>query len=358
MRIRSGRALAAAGRVVVFVTLACGAAAAQTQDLIVDILTAPNNYWNKPVTLKGHVVRVSPDPPGTSRGRFTFRDQSDRDIEVTTNDLPPQGKVFVVKGVVEQRQPGDVVPIVREMARSETDAAAPIAAATPKAAPSDKPASTPRPATVAPPAVAPPAAAAAAPAPQPAAPAAVPVTATTVPTAWWQDTTTLVLAGAAVLAVLLIGAATMRRRPAPARPAARVAGAGAVQQSLPAYASTRGGAASGDATVVVDRGTELFAPRGASMSVTEGPDRGRGFTIGRAVTTLGRGGQRKNDIELTDTTISRDQARIVLEGTGYTLINESTTNPTRVNGQTIERHPLSNGDTIEFGATVLKFTQA
>jgi hypothetical protein len=62
-------------RVGVFVSAAlilCAAVSglvrAQSQDLIVDINTAPNRYWNKPVTLKGHVTRVTPDPPGTNRG--------------------------------------------------------------------------------------------------------------------------------------------------------------------------------------------------------------------------------------------------------------------------------------------------
>ena len=88
MRIRWNRTVHQCRQLVLILLLAPGAALLAQQDLIVDILTTPNNFWNKPVTLKGHVVRVTPDPPGTSRGRFTFRDQSDRDIEVMTSDLP------------------------------------------------------------------------------------------------------------------------------------------------------------------------------------------------------------------------------------------------------------------------------
>ncbi len=66
----------------------------------------------------------------------------------------------------------------------------------------------------------------------------------------------------------------------------------------------------------------------------------------------------QNDIELTDSTISRDQARIVYEGATRTfrLVNESTINPARVNGQTVDSVALKDGDTVEFGSTVVMFS--
>jgi hypothetical protein len=89
-------------------------------DLIVDVETRPNKYWNKTVTLKGHVVSVRPDPPGTNRGSYTFRDSSDQDMEVQTTDLPAVGTEFFVFGTVLQLTIDTKVPVVHEDARSGT----------------------------------------------------------------------------------------------------------------------------------------------------------------------------------------------------------------------------------------------
>lgn len=91
-------------------------------DLIVDVLTAPNKYWNLPVTFKAHVVGVKVDPPGTQRGSYMFRDASDRDIEVQTQDLPAVGTEFFVYGTVVQLTMTTKVPVLREDARAATPA--------------------------------------------------------------------------------------------------------------------------------------------------------------------------------------------------------------------------------------------
>ena len=74
--------------------------------------------------------------------------------------------------------------------------------------------------------------------------------------------------------------------------------------------------------------------------------------------TFGRSGRRQNDIELSDTTISREQARFVHEAETSTLrlINESATNQTKVNGQPVDNAVLKDGDIIQCGATVVKFS--
>jgi hypothetical protein len=96
----------------------------------------------------------------------------------------------------------------------------------------------------------------------------------------------------------------------------------------------------------------------ATLAVTDGPDRGRSFQIDRDVITVGRSGRRSNDIELSDATISREQARFVRDADpgGVRLINESATNPTKVNGQPVDSHLLKDGDTIQCGATVATFS--
>ncbi len=343
----------------------------QAQDLIVDILTTPSRYWNKSVLLNGHVIRVTPDPPGTNRGRFTLRDQSDRDIEVVTDDLPAQGKVYAIKGTVEQRQPTDTVPQIREASRMLSDEFGGPGRVMTEKAPTKRAPEERAPVRREPP-VAP------APSPQatavPVAPAASPppIPTSSAPAAnegsagplalLWQNPTIVYVGGGAVVLILALLLVAVRRKPAPAPVYAPPVTVGmSSQPTLPASAGAGALPAHiSDPTMKVERGTELFVPLGASISVSEGPDRGRTFTLGKPVTTLGRAGHRKNDIELSDTTISRDQARIVCDAASraFTLVNESTTNPTRVNGQVVDSAILQEGDSIEFGATVAKFKRA
>jgi hypothetical protein len=331
---------------------------AQSQDLIVDICTTPNKYWNKPVALKGHVVRVTPDPPGTNRGRFTLRDQSDKDIEVATDDLPAQGNVYIVHGMVEQRKAGDNIPVVREDSRSLAQPDSPITAA-PSASPTQ---STPSAARTAAPAAkglskadieeavrkelgkakasqtaAPPASAAPA---EPAAPA------------YRMDSSVIIgLVVIVVLVLLAIVILVMRKKPsAPAYTPAPMP----MQPPMPSAATQ---VSSGSSTMMASKGTEVFTRLGGELTVSEGPDRGRTFSIGKTSILIGRSGQRKNDFELTDTTTSREQAKILYNSADrlFRIVNESTTNPTRVNGNPVDSAVLQDGDKIEFGNTVVRF---
>ena len=109
--------------------------------------------------------------------------------------------------------------------------------------------------------------------------------------------------------------------------------------------------------MVASKGTEVFTRLGGELSISDGPDRGRNFAIGKPTILIGRTGQRKNDFELSDSTTSREQAKIVYNSgdRSFKIINESTTNPTRVNGSTVDTVVLQDGDRIEFGNTVVRF---
>jgi hypothetical protein len=352
---------------------------AQSQDLIVDICTTPNKYWNRQVFLKGHVVKVTPDPPGTNRGRYTLRDQSDKDIEVATDDLPAQGKVYVINGVVEQRKPGDNVPVVREGSRSlgqpdSAVAAVAPAPAAPAAAPAAPPAAT---------AVRPAAPAAGkvmtkseveeavrrelekaktqtAAAPAPVTPAPAPVAPAPAPAAPSLFENPLVIGAIVVAVVAIIGIMfiVMRSKPASAAPAAYAPPP--PQAAAPTMASAPSAAtqvASSAATMAASRGTEVFTRLGGELTVAEGPDRGRNLVIGKPVVTIGRSGSRKNDLELSDSTVSREQAKVLYNSgdRSFKVVNESTTNPTRINGATVDAAVLQDGDRLEFGNTIVKF---
>src|ERR1017187_6658846 len=43
---------------------------AQSPQILGDILTTPQNYWNKTVVVKGHVVGVTPNSPGAKQGSY------------------------------------------------------------------------------------------------------------------------------------------------------------------------------------------------------------------------------------------------------------------------------------------------
>jgi diguanylate cyclase (GGDEF)-like protein len=69
---------------------------------------------------------------------------------------------------------------------------------------------------------------------------------------------------------------------------------------------------------------------------------------------LGRG--QDSDIWVNDDGISRKHARIVPHGRGYLLEDTESANGTFVAGSRIERHPLSDGDVIQFGpAAVFRY---
>lgn len=113
--------LAFAATLLALITTAVAAqqapAAATPATLIVDVLTAPNQFWNKTITLAGHVASVAADPPGTNRGSYLFRDQSDREIEVLTTELPSPGTELVVVGIVRQFSLAQREPLLLETGR-------------------------------------------------------------------------------------------------------------------------------------------------------------------------------------------------------------------------------------------------
>jgi pSer/pThr/pTyr-binding forkhead associated (FHA) protein len=107
--------------------------------------------------------------------------------------------------------------------------------------------------------------------------------------------------------------------------------------------------------------TQVFMSLGADLVVEKGPDRGREFTLHLPVTTVGRAGGRRNDVEFADETVSKDQASIYYDSSTklFSIANESTTNPTKVNGQAISGPTsLDHGALIEMGRTVVRFRKS
>src|SRR5438128_12019841 len=69
------------------------------------------------------------------------------------------------------------------------------------------------------------------------------------------------------------------------------------------------------------------------------PEEGLVHVLTRRKTTIGR--SLSNDIVLMDPTVSREHARLIIEPDGWHLINLTTQNIVRVNGQ-----PVSSGGSL------------
>ena len=289
-----------------------GEAYAQEQ-WIVDILSNPARYWNVSVTVVGQVQNATPNPIGTTRGTYTLIDDSCTDrfpfITVKSKDLPPEGKTFEVTGMVIQDPNNATRPIINEIKRTS------------------------------------------------------------------PGMTTMmkyILIGGGVLFLfLLIIFIVLLTRPkaapqiaATARPTVRPPAPAPEPRPTPTAAppvveppKTRKVPTPEEPTPEPDK-TRAFMSLGGEITIEKGPDKDKQFTLHKQVTTIGRAGARKNDIELTDDTISKEQASIFYDNTTreFSISNESTTNPTMVNKKIItESLVLKDNDDIEAGETVLRF---
>jgi len=70
-------------------------------------------------------------------------------------------------------------------------------------------------------------------------------------------------------------------------------------------------------------------------------------------TTLGR--RPYNDIVIDNLAVSGEHAVLQMEGERFVIEDLNSTNGTYVNGQTVKKQALSNGDTIEIGKYKIKF---
>jgi pSer/pThr/pTyr-binding forkhead associated (FHA) protein len=75
--------------------------------------------------------------------------------------------------------------------------------------------------------------------------------------------------------------------------------------------------------------------------------------LGEYVVSVGRQGD--CTIVLADPNVSRRHAEIHPAGDGFIVIDQGSTNGTRVNGARISEHQLRDGDEVRFGNTVVHF---
>jgi signal transduction histidine kinase/pSer/pThr/pTyr-binding forkhead associated (FHA) protein len=91
----------------------------------------------------------------------------------------------------------------------------------------------------------------------------------------------------------------------------------------------------------------------ASLFVMQGRDRGKRFEL-PAELTLGRDGS--NLIQLNDSEVSRQHARIRKEEAGFTLTDLGSSNGSLVNNEPVKERLLKTGDRVLLGRSLMLFT--
>jgi pSer/pThr/pTyr-binding forkhead associated (FHA) protein len=268
------------------------------QDLyLVDVLGHPERFYNRKVTLAGQVQSVQANPVGTERGQYTISDES------TTNTLTVKTERLPKIGVTYKIRG----MLVADPARDNV--------------PMLKEESRSSPGT--------------------------------------SSTIVLILAGLVFLVLLVLLLRLMSKsktgpRSAPViRPASRASAAASPDLAKTIRVPPEADAAPGK--------TQVYLNLGASIVVDKGPDAGKEFPLHTLATAIGRPGARKNDIELTDGTVSKEQATIRYDNTKkeFSIINESSTNPTRIDQKELSGPTvIADGAVIEIGKTVLRFKKS
>jgi len=104
-------------------------------------------------------------------------------------------------------------------------------------------------------------------------------------------------------------------------------------------------------------GTQVISPQEAQHSGLRREamtlvGTGGSHRISKRVTTMGR--RRDCDLVVADPNVSRLHAEVRHVGTDYYLVDMGSTNGIEVNGKTVRRHPLADGDVVVMGTTELR----
>lgn len=288
-----------------------GACAPDPDTWIEEIEASPERFWNTTVVLEGRVVEAVPEPQGTREGYYHLVDESTpQGLMVRSDELPSPGEDVTVSGLIQQ-EPGETGrTILRENSRYANH--------------------DPR-------------------------------------LMWTGGAATLlgaVLLGILILSLVRSGTTRSRRRPGFAGGGPWAGGGGDRPEPEWAMATAQGSGgeaatATADRTRTFDDATKTFDLYGF-LKVRSGPDAPAEFPLGGTPVLIGRAGGRQNQVELSDETVSREQARLLKdrENGRVLLINESATNRTKVNGSEVDSVELSPGDEVRMGATVMEFRQS
>ncbi len=108
------------------------------------------------------------------------------------------------------------------------------------------------------------------------------------------------------------------------------------------------------AITVISKISERAVSRAAALVLIHGDDLGRKFDLESEETLIGR--TSKADIQVDQDSVSRNHAKIRVDGPRITVEDMGSTNGTLVNDEHIEDiHRLRNGDLVKIGRTIFKF---
>ncbi|MEA3078254.1 MAG: hypothetical protein QOF60_3162 [Actinomycetota bacterium] len=102
--------------------------------------------------------------------------------------------------------------------------------------------------------------------------------------------------------------------------------------------------------------TKVDTPLCGWFVVLRGRRKGRDFRIEKEVSVMGRDGT--CDYVIEDESVSRQHARVRLEGGKYVLFDLGSGNGTYLNGEKIQRAELQDGDVVKVGDSLVLFKEA
>lgn len=124
-----------------------------------------------------------------------------------------------------------------------------------------------------------------------------------------------------------------------------------------AIVDTPGGAATPPDDAVYTRDYRVVRTAGGTLAcrikVLTGDHAGHVYVVGGRSATIGRA--LDNDVVIPAIDISRHHARLEQTADGYRIVDLSSTNGTRVNGQQVAEQVLATGDTLSLGATDVSY---
>lgn len=100
---------------------------------------------------------------------------------------------------------------------------------------------------------------------------------------------------------------------------------------------------------------QTFEPIGR-LEILNGGFEGMTYDLGEDEIVIGR--NPTTDITLLDEGISREHAMVMFDedGPGFVIEDLASTNGTKVNGKRVRSAPLSEGDEIQIGQTLFRFS--
>ncbi len=105
--------------------------------------------------------------------------------------------------------------------------------------------------------------------------------------------------------------------------------------------------------IKVDEGSANISLRKCQLSVVDGPEKGKKYSLVKSTTKIGK--KENNDFIVEDATVSRNHMMIEYNSDSFLLKDMKSTNGTFLNGTKVKEAFLVPGDRIKLGNTTIEF---